>query len=100
MVGDQSSGKSSLLEGLTGLPFPVASDLCTRFATQIVFRRSPTAEESITVSIIPAANADDEARKRLGGFSRSMTEFSAETFAQVLDEVTLVLSAYKPNDYI
>lgn len=95
VVGDQSSGKSSLLEGLTGLPFPVASELCTRFATQIVFRRSPTAEESTTVSIIPAANADDGARKKLGGFSRSMTEFSAETFEQVLDEVTLDLSTYK-----
>ncbi len=74
------------------MPFPVASELCTRFATQIVFRRSPTTEESITVSIIAAANADDGARKKLGGFSRSMTEFSAETFAQVLDEVTLGLS--------
>ena len=47
VVGDQSSGKSSLLEGLTGLPFPVASELCTRFATQIVFRRSHDAEESL-----------------------------------------------------
>ncbi len=94
MVGDQSSGKSSLLEGLTGLPFPVASELCTRFATQIVFRRSPTTEESITVSIIPTANADDEARKKLGAFTRSMTEFSADTFAQVLDEVILGLFIY------
>ncbi len=73
------------------MPFPVASELCTRFATQIVFRRSPTTEESITVSIIPAANSDDAQKKKLGGFSRSMTEFSAETFAQVLDEVLLGL---------
>lgn len=31
VVGDQSSGKSSLLEALTGLSFPIASDLCTRY---------------------------------------------------------------------
>lgn len=37
VVGDQSSGKSSVLEGLTNLPFPRDSGLCTRFATQIIF---------------------------------------------------------------
>ncbi|KFY67375.1 hypothetical protein V496_01566 [Pseudogymnoascus sp. VKM F-4515 (FW-2607)] len=41
VVGDQSSGKSSLLEGLTDLNFPIASDLCTRHATQIVLHRTP-----------------------------------------------------------
>lgn len=40
VAGDQSSGKSSILEGLTKLPFPRDSDFCTRFATQIIFRRS------------------------------------------------------------
>lgn len=81
------------------MPFPVASELCTRFATQIVFRRSPTTKESITVSIIPSANADDVARKKLGAFSRAMTEFSAETFGQVLDEVAPGLSTYKLDQY-
>lgn len=41
VVGDQSSGKSSVLEALTRLPFPRESGLCTMFATQITFRRSP-----------------------------------------------------------
>ena len=40
VVGDQSSGKSSVLQGLTDLPFSRDSGLCTRFATQITFRRS------------------------------------------------------------
>lgn len=47
-----------LLEELTGLPFPRDSGLCTRFATQITFRRA--AVESITVSIIPAKDASTE----------------------------------------
>ncbi|KAJ5164199.1 uncharacterized protein N7500_006029 [Penicillium coprophilum] len=40
VVGDQFSGKSSVLEGLTKLPFPRDSGLCTRFATHIIFRRT------------------------------------------------------------
>ncbi|KAJ5772460.1 hypothetical protein N7520_002989 [Penicillium odoratum] len=41
VVGDQSSGKSSVLEGLPKLKFPRSSGLCIRFATQIIFRRNP-----------------------------------------------------------
>ena len=58
VVGDQSSGKSSVLEGLTNLPFPRDSGLCTRFATQIIFQRSQ--ESNISVSIIPATGASQE----------------------------------------
>ncbi|KAK2789402.1 hypothetical protein FQN52_006266 [Onygenales sp. PD_12] len=58
VVGDQSSGKSSVLEGLTKLPFPRDSSLCTRFATKITFRRA--IETNISVSIIPTADASVE----------------------------------------
>jgi hypothetical protein len=34
VVGNTSSGKSSLLQALTRLPFPVNPDLCTRFVTE------------------------------------------------------------------
>ncbi|SMY25410.1 unnamed protein product [Zymoseptoria tritici ST99CH_1A5] len=56
VVGDQSSGKSSVLEGLIRKPLPRDSGLCTRFATQIVFRRAKI--EGVEVSIIPDKDAD------------------------------------------
>lgn len=89
VVGDQSSGKSSLLEGLTGLPFPVASGLCTRFVTQVVFRRTPSKQKTIVVSIIPAADADDAYKQELKKYRRAFEELSLDTFAEVLDEVGL-----------
>lgn len=89
VVGDQSSGKSSLLEGLTGLPFPVASGLCTRFVTQVVFRRTPSKQKTIVVSIIPAADADDAYKQELEKYCREFAELSLDTFAEVLDEVSL-----------
>ena len=71
VVGDQSSGKSSLLEALTGLPFPVASQLCTRFATQVSFRRvSHHAHDVITISIFPGPEADDDHKKKLAKYGR------------------------------
>lgn len=36
VCGDQSAGKSSVLEGITGLPFPRQDGICTRFATEIM----------------------------------------------------------------
>ncbi|KAJ5472087.1 hypothetical protein N7539_008656 [Penicillium diatomitis] len=61
VVGDQSSGKSSVLEGLTKLKFPRNSGLCTRFATQIIFRRDPSLKiRKLTGSIISAAHDDQK----------------------------------------
>lgn len=40
VVGDQSSGKSSVMEALSRIKFPVDGDLCTRFATELSLRRA------------------------------------------------------------
>jgi GTP1/Obg family GTP-binding protein len=37
VCGDQSSGKSSILEAITEIPFPRKENLCTRFATEVSF---------------------------------------------------------------
>ena len=49
VVGDQSCGKSSVLEAISGVRFPVDGDLCTRFATELVLRRAD--ETAVYVSI-------------------------------------------------
>jgi GTPase SAR1 family protein len=91
VVGDQSSGKSSVLEGLTGLSFPIASDLCTRFATQIVLRRAPAHEAQVKITIIPGPDAqgDEETLDALLSFERILTieDFDTERFQEIFDEV-------------
>ncbi|ROW00014.1 hypothetical protein VPNG_08332 [Cytospora leucostoma] len=66
VVGDQSAGKSSVLEAITGTPFPREAGACTRFATEIRLRRAP--ETTLTVSIIPDKNRDLKAQEALRGF--------------------------------
>jgi predicted ATP-dependent endonuclease of OLD family len=86
VVGDQSSGKSSVLEGLTALPFPRDSGLCTRFATQITFRRSK--EQVIAVSIIPARDASpDHAEAARNWVKKDLQTLDAFTFTQIISEV-------------
>ena len=82
----RSSGKSSVLEGLTGIAYPRASTLCTRFATQITFRRSPV--QKIAVSVIPAANAQPGYAEKLRNWKKDdLKHFNSEVFGQILREV-------------
>lgn len=73
VAGDQSSGKSSVLEAITEIPFPRKENLCTRFATEIILRRAN--KVSITAKIIPDKKrpADDAA---LSSFSRSIIDLN------------------------
>ena len=41
VMGDQSSGKSSVLEAISGIPFPRGSGLVTRCATQLTMKSIP-----------------------------------------------------------
>ncbi|KAF9237280.1 hypothetical protein DTO012A7_8996 [Penicillium roqueforti] len=82
VVGDQSSGKSSVLEGLTKLKFPRNSGLCTRFATQIIFRRDPNLKARIiTGSIISAGHENGNAN---ASWSRSEIESLNENEFEIM----------------
>lgn len=88
VVGDQSSGKSSVLEGLTRLSFPRDSGLCTRFATQIIFRRSTGSERRITASIIPDSDTEDAYASKLKDWKgKNLQSLDAESFSAMMTEV-------------
>ncbi|RDW58965.1 uncharacterized protein DSM5745_11171 [Aspergillus mulundensis] len=99
-VGDQSSGKSSVLEGLTGLPFPRDSTLCTRFATQIIFRRATgQVSRSIRASIKPAPQSHPECVARLKAWSRSESaSLDPKAFSDMIHEVHTVMGIRSLED--
>ncbi|KAI0000594.1 P-loop containing nucleoside triphosphate hydrolase protein [Xylariaceae sp. FL0662B] len=66
VCGDQSSGKSSALEAISGRSFPTKDNLCTRFATELILRRSSTA--GFNVCIVPGYDRSDEEKKTLRAF--------------------------------
>ncbi|ODH52803.1 hypothetical protein GX48_00997 [Paracoccidioides brasiliensis] len=69
ICGDQNSGKSSVFEALTGVALPTSNRLCTRFATEVILRRSN--ESSASVKIRPGPDAAPDHRHKLGIFARS-----------------------------
>ncbi|CAK1356816.1 unnamed protein product [Cercospora beticola] len=89
VVGDQSSGKSSVLEGLIDKPLPRDSGLCTRFATQIIFRRA--AQEQVLVSIIPDQQASAEHTTRVKEWGKTTSKLESDTFNEIMQEAHEVM---------
>ncbi|KAA8894918.1 P-loop containing nucleoside triphosphate hydrolase protein [Sphaerosporella brunnea] len=74
VCGDQSSGKSSVLEAITQIPFPRSPTLCTRFATHVVLRRKTTTYG--LVSIIPDPQRKGAVREELEKFAGAISDLS------------------------
>jgi GTPase SAR1 family protein len=69
VCGDQSSGKSSVLEALSNVKFPVDSGTCTRFAMELALCRS--SDKRATAKIIPGKTTLGDRKKRLADFKPS-----------------------------
>lgn len=92
VCGDQSSGKSSVLEALTEIPFPRSvfnacphlykvltisnrnDNLCTRFATEISLRREPT--DNLELKIIPDEKRPKHEQEKMKSFSESIADLN------------------------
>ncbi|KAJ5713152.1 Dynamin [Penicillium malachiteum] len=75
VCGDQSSGKSSVLEGISGIPFPRQDGLCTRFPTEIVLRHDPIINKK-TATLLPGKSRTPEEKEPFAAFSREFDDFA------------------------
>lgn len=87
VCGDQSSGKSSVLEALTEIPFPRKENLCTRFATEIILRRDPSS--TIKITITPDKNRSKEEQVKLNAFAKAISNFAQ--LPEVIEDATQVM---------
>lgn len=88
VCGDQSAGKSSVLEGITGIPFPRQDGLCTKFATEIILQHS-TGDRTTVASIIPSSSRSDSFKARLRAYRRQLEGFDG--LPSAIEEVGVLL---------
>lgn len=93
VVGQQSSGKSSVLEALINAPFAVNEGLGTRFATEIILRRRK--EEKCTVSIIPFHPSPEKQKDAVDFQTKWAEVFSSTAIEQTLTELSNVIEDAK-----
>jgi GTPase SAR1 family protein len=97
VVGDQSSGKSSALETITGVPFPRASGACTKYATEIRLRRSVT--PGFKVWILPDSSRSLASQEKLRNFGETIgSETSFEQLFHLAKEAITAESTKWASD--
>ncbi|ETN36988.1 uncharacterized protein HMPREF1541_07976 [Cyphellophora europaea CBS 101466] len=94
VCGDQSSGKSSVLEALTGIPFPRSDNLCTRFATEITLRRGPL--ETVRLRIIPDSARPSAEQTAISSFSEMIQDLAE--LPAVTEAAKLTMGLNTPTD--
>lgn len=82
VCGDQSAGKSSVLEALTGVPFPRKDNLCTRYPTEIILRRGVS--HSLQIKVIPDSERSAEDKTTIENFRETITSF--DQLPEVMDK--------------
>lgn len=87
VCGDQSSGKSSVLEAISGLSFPVKNSLCTRFPTEIILRQANYV--SVKVSIVPDKTRPTAEAEALKDFKEQLDNF--QDLPRVIDEAKVAM---------
>ncbi|KAK2744858.1 hypothetical protein FQN57_004182 [Myotisia sp. PD_48] len=96
VCGDQSSGKSSVLEAISGLSFPTRDNLCTRFATELILRRSPVS--ALDISIIPGPDCPSDEQEALRAFTPSIpVSIENPCLDKVVEEAKEAMGLSVPN---
>ncbi|KAF2035984.1 dynamin-1 [Setomelanomma holmii] len=90
VCGDQSTGKSSLLEGLTRLRFPTKGVLCTTFATEVVLRREDRVD--ILCTIIPGKGRSHADRRELKDFQQTFPSSTNFDFSSLVEKAKIAMA--------
>lgn len=95
LCGDQNNGKSAVFEAITGVSLPINNAICTRFATEVIFRRS--AHRSAHVRIRPSSTASPDHQRKLGAFSRPHNWL--RDVAKLFSEARLIMGLAQGGSY-
>lgn len=87
VYSNQSSGKSSVLEAISGVSFPVKSNLYTHFPTKLVLRRASYI--GARISIVPHPFRNESEKATLASFEEELDDFKG--FSALIDTAKSVM---------
>jgi hypothetical protein len=87
VCGDQSSGKSSVLEAICKLSLPKGDNGCTNFATELAIRREP--RSSVSVKIQPYKGRSLEEQHKISGYNALSADL--DDFERIINDAKAFL---------
>ena len=94
VCGDQSSGKSSVLEAIAGVSFPLGASTTTRFATEVILRKSDVPE--LKVQLCASRDRIRERRKEIEDFKPPFLVTGPQDFGRVIVAAAAYLQRLEP----
>ncbi|KAF5701820.1 GTP-binding protein [Fusarium globosum] len=82
VIGEESSGKSSVLQAISHLRFPTGGNGCTRFATQVIFRQALVTHIDIMIVF------EDQSRKSI---VLQNSGFQEDGLAHIIEEAKSIM---------
>jgi GTP-binding protein EngB required for normal cell division len=99
VCGDQSAGKSSVLEAISQLRFPVGQGTTTKLAIEVALRNNSSPSITpVTVTIGASASRTQEQKTHLQKFSVRMNLDDPKAFSDAVDEALNYLKLYEPDE--
>nr|POF24700.1 interferon-induced gtp-binding protein mx [Quercus suber] len=95
VCGDQSSGKSSVLEAIAQVRFPLGSGTTTCFPIEVILRKEK--KRGINVKLRPATDRKTEEASHLAKFVSAYKDPGHEDFPAIVQEATDYLKAFEPG---
>ncbi|KAK4565352.1 hypothetical protein LTR86_003969 [Recurvomyces mirabilis] len=95
VCGDQSSGKSSVLEAIADVSFPIGINTVTRFATEIILRRAQ--DECVSVSLRPGPSRGLDAQERIKAFKPNFEVTGPRHVKEVIKAALDHLTDFEPH---
>ncbi|KAL4928136.1 putative dynamin family GTPase [Aspergillus undulatus] len=91
VVGDQSTGKSSVLQAITEISFPVQERTCTRFPIQISFRQTKASKDvgvKATITPGPMTGSDNAFLERTEDFRIEVEALTQDAMKEMIEKAT------------
>lgn len=95
VCGDQSSGKSSVLEAIAQVKFPVGNDCTTKFPTEVVLRN--TKEAKVAVRLHAAHGSNSKRKHHVESFAPTTKLEQSRDLAAIVKEASDYLLQHEPN---